>query len=79
MIGNGYTPSAEKFWRVSKTTYPWTWTEQSAPATPGPNDMAGWTYSTNRAMRWGDNRVEYSGLFLSTRRRLVHSGLHHRF
>jgi hypothetical protein len=66
MIGNGFQRGDATFWNVDTSQSPWQWTEQSAPATPGPNDFAGYETITNHSIRWGENEVKNTGLFQFT-------------
>ncbi len=63
MIGNGFQRGDPTFWNVDKSQATWVWTEQSAPAVPGPNDYAGFETITNHSIRWGENLVHQTGLY----------------
>jgi hypothetical protein len=66
MIGNGFQRGDATFWNVDTMQDPWQWTEQSPPATPGPDDYAGFKTITNHSIRWGENEVDSTGLFQFT-------------
>ena len=60
MIGNGWSLGTQHYWHVDTSTNPWTWTEQSPPANPGPNDVSGFDQVLAHAIRWGDNMFDSS-------------------
>ncbi len=64
MVGNGYSSSGEHFWSVNRNTAPWTWTEIAEPANPNYNNYAGVTVSGPRVVRWGENTVHDTGLYM---------------
>jgi hypothetical protein len=63
MIGNGMTRGVEKFWNVSRTTNPWTWTEISEPANPTSSQFGGVTIASPRTIRWGENTAFENGVY----------------
>jgi hypothetical protein len=66
MIGNGQSLAAgEHFWSVNTSVNPWVWTEIAEPPIPGPNNAAGYVLSSPNVVRWGENMVEDTGLYLN--------------
>lgn len=59
MIGSGRDRGAFTQWTVDTTTTPWTWTEVASGGS-----AAGYQTVTSRAMRWGTNTVNSSGLWI---------------
>ncbi len=66
MIGNGFQRGDATYWSVNKSQNPWQWTEQSAPAVPGPNDYAGFKTIASNSKIWGENEVLQTGLIALT-------------
>ncbi len=64
MVGNGYSSSGEHFWSINRNTTPWTWTEIAEPANPNYNNYAGVTVTGPRMIRWGENTVHDTGLYI---------------
>ena len=64
MVGDGYTLGAAHYWQVDTGVSPWTWTEQSPPVFPGADDAAGFSVTTHRTLRWGQNTIDQTGLLV---------------
>jgi hypothetical protein len=64
LIGNGFDIGAQHYWHVNTIPPVWVWTMQSPPAHPGPNDASGFDVTGNHHVRWGENNVADTGLFL---------------
>ena len=68
MIGNGFSTGTEEYWNVNTSNpnnYVWT-PEPSQPANPGPNDVAGYSLVTNHTIRWGENSIIASNVYVQT-------------
>ncbi|REK08280.1 MAG: hypothetical protein DWQ37_20785 [Planctomycetota bacterium] len=65
MVGNGLSMGDKHYWSIDTGASPWAWTETTEPVDPGPNDVAGFDIVSPRVVRWGENVVDGSGIYLN--------------
>lgn len=64
MVGNGLSASGERYWSVNKSVTPWVWTEIAEPPNPNYSNYAGVAVTGPRVVRWGENTVQDTGLYM---------------
>lgn len=64
MVGNGLSATGVHYWSVNKSVTPWVWTEIAEPSNPNYTNYAGVTVAGPRVVRWGENNVHDSGLYM---------------